>query len=449
MAHTRRNFMKIGCRSVAAVGALGAFGRFGQMNLMAAGSDFKALVCIFLFGGNDGNNTLIPTDSTRFQQYTNTRGILAIPESQLLPITAATGSAPFGLHPAMPEVQQLFGQKKLAFVTNVGMLTQPLTQAQYQQRLAEIPTDLFDHTVQQNQWQTTDTDSTEANSGWGGRMADQMSSLYPSSTGFPLACSVSGNAVLLNGNNQPAEFLSLTNLTLGQLNIPPASATNAAFQQIMTFNSGLTLVQAANSQTNNAIGIDNLVNTALQGAPPITTPFPNTPLGLQLQQVAQLLSVRTQLGTQRQIFFCSLNGFDTHSNQVAEQQSALQPLSQAMLAFYTATQELGISSQVTTFTESEFSRTFQPSSGYGSDHAWGSHHMVMGDAVQGGDLYGTYPTLVLGGPDDANTRGIWIPTTAVDQYGATLASWFGLPSSMLSTVFPNLPNFSTTNLGFV
>jgi uncharacterized protein (DUF1501 family) len=441
--------MKIGCRSVAALGAVGAFGRFGAMNLMAQSSEYRALVCIFLFGGNDGNNTLIPTDSTRFQQYSTIRGDLAIPESQLLPITAGTKSTPYGLHPALPEIQQLFSQKKLAFVTNVGMLTQPLTQAEYQQQLANIPTDLFDHTVQQNQWQTTDTSSTEASSGWGGRMADQMASLYPSSTGFPISCSVSGNAVLLNGNTQPAEFLSLTGLTLSQLTVPPAAATSAAFQQILTFNSGLSLVQAANTQTTSAIQIDNLVNTALQSAPPLTTPFPNTPIGLQLQQVAQLLSVRTQLGTQRQIFFCSAQGFDTHSGQITNQQTALQPVSQAMLAFYNATQELGISSQVTTFTESEFSRTFQPSSGYGSDHAWGSHHMVMGDAVQGGDLYGSFPTLELGGPSDANTRGIWIPTTAVDQYGATLASWFGLPSNQLSTVFPNLPNFSTTNLGFL
>jgi uncharacterized protein (DUF1501 family) len=441
--------MKIGCSSVAALGAAGAFGRFGAMNLMAQSSDYRALVCIFLFGGNDGNNTIVPADSTRYQQYSTIRGSLAIPQAQLLPITAATGSAPYGLHPALPEVQQLFGQKKLAFVANVGMLAQPLTQSQYQQNLVQIPTDLFDHTVQQNQWQTTAPNSTEASSGWGGRMADQMTALYPSTTGFPISCSVSGNSVLLNGNNQAAQFLSLSGLTLSQLNTQPSAAINAAFQQIMTFNSGLSLVQAANSQTTSAVQIDNLVNTALLAAPTLTTPFPSTSIGQQLQQVAQLLSVRTQLGAQRQIFFCSLGGFDTHTDQIVNQQTALQPLSQAMLAFYTATQELGISGQVTTFTESEFGRTFQPSSGYGSDHAWGSHHMVMGDAVNGGDLYGTFPQLVLGGPSDANTRGIWIPTTSVDQYGATLASWFGLPANKLSTVFPNLPNFAASNLGFV
>jgi uncharacterized protein (DUF1501 family) len=416
---------------------------------MAQSPDFRALVCIFLFGGNDGNNTIIPMDSTGFQQYTTIRGPLAIPQAQLLPITAATGSAPYGLHPALPEVQQLFAAKKLAFVTNVGMLTQPLTQAQYQQNLAEIPNDLFDHTVQQNQWQTTAGDSAAAGSGWGGRMADQMLALYPATTGFPITCSVSGNAVLLSGNNQAAQFSSLENLTLSELASANSAATNATLQQIMTFDSGLSLVQAANAQTTGAIQIDNLVQSALAGTPPLITVFPNTSIGLQLQQVAQLLSVRTQLGSRRQIFFCSLGGFDNHSLQIINQQTALQPLSQAMLAFYTATQELGISSQVTTFTESEFGRTLQPSSGGGSDHAWGSHHMVMGDAVKGGDLYGTFPELVLGGPADANTRGIWIPDTSVDQYGATLASWFGLPAENLSTVFPNLPHFAASNLGFV
>jgi len=449
MAQTRRNFMKIGCRSVAALGAAGALGRFGAMNLMAQSPDFRALVCIFLFGGNDGNNTLIPTDSTRYQQYSAIRGPLAIPQAQLLPIAAATGSAPYGLHPALPELQQLFQQNKLAFVTNVGMLSQPLTQSQYQQNLAAIPTSLFDHTVQQNQWQTTASNSPLAGTGWGGRVADQMISLYPSQTGFPIACSVSGNAVLLNGNNQAANLSSLTNLTLSELTSTPSAATSAAYQQILTFNSGLSLVQAANAQTSNAIQIDNLVNNALLAASPLTTPFPATPLGQQLQQVAQLLSIRAPLGSQRQIFFCSASGFDTHSGQILNQQSALQMLSQAMLAFYTATQELAISSQVTTFTESEFGRTLQPSSGGGSDHAWGSHHMVMGGAAKGGDLYGTFPELALGGPDDANTRGIWIPTTSVDQYGATLASWFGLPPGQLNTVFPNLPNFAASNLGFV
>ena len=440
--------MKIGCSSVAALGAAGAFGRFGAMNLMAQSSDFRALVCIFLFGGNDGNNTIVPADSTRYQQYSTIRGSLAIPQSQLLPITAATGSAPYGLHPALPEIQQLFGQKKIAFVTNVGMLAQPLTQSQYQQNLVQIPTDLFDHTVQQNQWQTTAPNSTEASSGWGGRMADQMTALYPSTTGFPISCSLSGNSVLLNGNNQAAQFLSLSGLTLSQLNTQPSAATNAAFQQIMTFNSGLSLVQAANSQTTSAVQIDNLVNTALLAASPLTTAFPSTTIGQQLQQVAQLLSVHAvRRATANFLLFTQRIRHAYRPNSKPANRAAATESGHARFLYGNAgTRNFRSGNCIYRI---RVRPDVQPSSGYGSDHAWGSHHMVMGDAVNGGDLYGTFPQLVLGGPSDANTRGIWIPTTSVDQYGATLATWFGLPANKLSTVFPDLPNFAASNLGFV
>jgi uncharacterized protein (DUF1501 family) len=192
-----------------------------------------------------------------------------------------------------------------------------------------------------------------------------------------------------------------------------------------------------------------LISGALTSGTPLTTVFPNTGLGNQLAQVARVIQVRNQLGMKRQIFFCSMGGFDTHSDQVNEQNNLFAQLSPALAAFYNATAELGVANQVTTFTESEFGRTCQPSSGAGSDHAWGSHHMVMGGAVRGGDVYGTFPTLVAGGPDDVGTRGSWIPTTALDQYGATLASWFGVNNVDLNTVFPNLTNFWVRTLPFI
>lgn len=449
MAKSRREFLSIGCRSVSALGMVGAFARFGTMNLMAQSADYKALVCVFLFGGNDGNNMIVPVDSNGYQQYSKVRGALALPQSSLLPI-ASSGSSAYGLHPSMPELQPLFQQSKMAAVANVGMLVQPTTKSQYQQAQVNLPGDLFNHAGQQSQWQSSYANSS-AQTGWGGRLADQICGAYPSASGFPIACSVAGNTLMLLGQaSQPAGIQPGDALAPLSANGTDAGvAREAAMQQLLTFNSGLTLVQSANSVTSNSLKVNQVLNDAIQSSSPITTAFPSTDIGQQLQQVAQIIQARSALGMRRQIFFCSLGGFDTHYNQLLYQQQALAQLSPALRAFYDATGELGVANQVTTFTESEFGRTFNPSSGAGSDHAWGNHHLVMGGAVKGGQIYGTFPQLALNGPDDANGRGVWIPTTAMDQYGATLASWFGLSGSSLKTVFPNLANFSAQNLGFL
>ena len=193
-----------------------------------------------------------------------------------------------------------------------------------------------------------------------------------------------------------------------------------------------------------------MLSTALKNIPAIQTVFPaNNGLASQLKQVAQVIAARSALSVQRQIFFCSLGGFDTHADQLTSQVNLFSQLSPAMAAFYQATQELGVSSQVTSFTLSEFSRTFQPGSNGGTDHAWGSHQMIMGDAVKGNAFYGQFPTLALGGPDDTGSNGRWIPSTSVDQYAATLATWFGVAIADLPSIFPNLANFQTSNLGFL
>jgi uncharacterized protein (DUF1501 family) len=207
-------------------------------------------------------------------------------------------------------------------------------------------------------------------------------------------------------------------------------------------------VQASNDILSNSLDDAAQLSTALSKATPLKTVFPATSLGAQLKQVAQIIQVQAQLGMRHQIFFASLGGFDTHTAEINTHNTLYPQLSQALAAFYNATQELGMADNVTTFNESDFSWTFQATSGDGSDHAWGSHHLVLGGAVKGGQIYGRLPSFVLAGPDDADTRGRWIPTTSADQYGATLCSWFGIPDSALATVFPNLTNFSTSNLGF-
>jgi uncharacterized protein (DUF1501 family) len=223
----------------------------------------------------------------------------------------------------------------------------------------------------------------------------------------------------------------------------------AALQNVLTFDSGVQLVGSAEGVLGNALKSAQEINNALKSGTPLTTAFPNTGIGQQLGQVARIIQVRSALGMDRQIFFASMGGFDTHSDLIADQDPVMQQLDGAVGAFQAALGELGVGHNVVTFTESEFGRTGNPSGTNGSDHAWGSHHFVIGGPVKGGDAYGTFPTLQLSGQDDVSNRGVWLPSSSLDQYAATMASWFGVPDTALASVFPNLVNFTTPKLGFI
>jgi len=465
MGLTRRDFVRSACCAAGAFGIATNLNRFGLIEALAqsAPAPYQALVCIFLFGGNDSNNVLVPTDSAGYANYASLRGSqtnggLALPMSgvtPLLPITSITaqnGFTSFGLHPSMPELQSLFNLNKLAFLANVGTLSQPITnRTQYLTGSTPLPANLFSHADQQQQWQTLEMNGFYR-SGWAGRLADSVEPVFNLNSAFPPITSVAGSAIFNNGVTTKPYAMSPSPNTTPNLNLAGyggSTAGLAAVQQLLTFDTGVSLIQAASSIMTNTLA-DNKVLAGLLNPPPtITTPFPTTGLGNQLKQVAQIIKVQPALKLSRQIFFCSLGGFDTHSDQIALQGPLLQQLSQAVSAFYQATVELNVAQNVTTFTMSDFSRTFQPGSNGGSDHAWGSVQMIVGGAVKGGDIYGTLPVFTLGGPNDAGSNGRWIPSTSTDQYGATLAQWFGVSAANLPPIFPNLGNFSTKNLGFI
>jgi uncharacterized protein (DUF1501 family) len=446
--HTRRDLLRLACCSAAGASLVSGLSKLGLVSALAQGtSDYKALVCIFMFGGNDSNNMVVPTDS-RYAQYLQSRSVLAIPESQLLPLQI-NGQPTYGLHPNMPDMHGYFNNDKtLAILANVGTLVQPTTQATYQ-AFANLPENLYSHSDQQDQWQTAQLSGMTA-AGWAGKIADNVQT-FNTGAQFPPILSISGNPVFCTGvTSRP--FSMNPGQAPGLQGFDTSAASQARFaatQQLLTFDSGLSMVQAANAVTSQAVKFAQVLSNALQNISPLQTKFPANYLGQQLQQVAQVISARSALGVQRQIFFVSYGGFDTHADQLPQQVQLLTSVSQGMAAFYQATQELGVTNQVTTFTLSEFARTLEPGSNGGSDHAWGGHQLILGGAVKGNTIYGTFPTLVLGGPNDADQNGRWIPTTALDQYAATLATWFGVSGANLPAIFPNLRNFSTSNLGFM
>lgn len=448
--HSRRDFLRLACCSAATAGLVGGLSKFGLVSALAQGSaDYKALVCIFLFGGNDSNNMIVPMGAN-YMNYQTIRANLALPEASLLPLQTG-GQADFGLHPSLTGLQDLFNNKKsLAVLSNVGTLVQPTTRQAYQ-TFKNLPQNLFSHSDQQDQWQTSQLKGLP-NAGWAGKVADTLGPQFNSAALFPPILSVSGNPIFCTGDST-RPFTMNPGSTPGLSGFDSSAAAQARFvgvQQLLTLDSGVSLVQAASKVTGQSIQQGVVLANALKNIAPIQTVFPTgNGLASQLKQVAQVIAARSALSVGRQIFFCSIGGFDTHSDQLGTQAGLLTSLGSAMSAFYAATQELGVASQVTTFTLSEFSRTFQPGSNLGTDHAWGGHQFMLGGAVKGNAFYGTYPTLALGGPDDTGTNGRWIPTTSVDQYAATLASWFGVSDANLPAIFPNLANFPTAKLGFL
>ena len=447
----RRDFLRQATRLSALAGTPFA------LNLLAAGAasaqtagDHKALVCIFLAGGNDQSNTVVPRSGGGYNSYQQGRPSLALPAANLLAINPTGYSGdPLGLHPSLAAIQPLFNQQRVALMANVGTLAVPITRAQWNSArpTVPVPTQLFSHSDQQGAWQTGLPDRS-SQTGWQGRMGDLLASSYNPGSGVSIAMSVAGNNLMQAGNSTIQYQLT----TDGAVRVDAlsglygSSAGGTAARQLMTNARAQLLENELVTISRRAIDSEAVVRGALSGATAGAT-FPQTGLGRQLQMVARMIAARSALGQRRQMFFVQHGGYDFHDNLLSDQGDKLRELGEAMAAFYQATAALGVANQVTTFTASDFGRALQHN-GRGSDHGWGGHHFVMGGAVQGNRVYGQFPTVALNGPEDSG-RGALIPTTSVDEYAATLSRWFGVSLSNLPLVLPNIGRFASRDLGFM
>jgi len=457
---TRRDFLELGCRTLATFGAAAAFGEAGKLVAQTPGTgDYKALVCIFLFGGNDANNMLVPNETAgalgsdlrySYKNYSTVRQGLALAQNTLVSIHDSASGAAFGLHPSLAPLGGLYNTSgRLTLLANVGTLVQPVPRDYTKMTPPDlskftVPVNLFSHSDQQSEWQNG-SPGAPASTGWAGRLADRIyapgcnNQSSPTSFGNQLpTIGVNGNALELQGYCTEQTGIYSGSFGLGNL----SDARKNDLTNMLSLSSGVTLMQAAQNSLKSAMSIVNIID---QSANTPVTGFPGTDIGNQLAQVATLIKLNRDagLGAKRQIYFVSQGGYDTHSNQLPQQTQLLGDLANAMAAFDTyVSTTLGMANNVVTFTQSEFSRTFQSNGNAGADHAWGEHALIMGP-VKGGQIYGQYPYLVLQGPDDSGDRGNWIPTTPTDQYGVTLAKWFGLTDPAdFSYVFPNWANWT-------
>ena len=477
---TRRSFLSRA--GYAGLGAAAATNTIRDLRLIGSAmaaqgpvTGYKALVCMFLSGGNDSNNWIVPTDTTTFNDYTSIRGNLALPNSSLLPLrTGPANGDPayldgdghsYGLHPSCPRLQTLFGEDKLAFVMNVGTLVRPTTRAQYlSNNKFYTPPQLFSHSDQVTQWQTSIPDQPPT-TGWGGRVSDLMNSVANPSGNISMSVSLSGANTFEVGNLISQYHVSTSGAVVLSGDLMTGNSQRIRVMKNILALPHTNLQRSAVADVNElAIATGDVLNTNISATALDTywtTPFPATGLGSQLKMIARLIQARGPSGfdMKRQIFFCSAGGYDTHTSQVlvngvndpvntaGAHYRLLDEVDKALFAFQRAMEQLGVGNDVTTFSASDFSRTL-PTNSQGSDHGWGGHHIVAGGAVKGGQVYGHLPVFAINGPNDTGL-GRWIPTLAVDQHSATLAKWFGVSPADMTTLFPNLSRFPTADLGFM
>lgn len=452
----RRKFL--GTASCAALGTTTFFSsilNMGMANSLAGmsapsistGGGYKAMVCILLAGGNDSFNMLVPRNGGHYNEYANVRSNLAIPQGNLLNLnyTDSNGKQ-FGVHPSMPEVQSLFNTGKLSFVSNIGTLVGPTSKSQYINNSVPVPVGLLSHADQIQQWQTS-IPQTRASKGWGGRMADILQA-GNTNQNISMNISLSGSNIYQVGNQ--VEEYAIRSSAGGSVGIGTYTGTSAIDQALTNGAQSLLGQQYQDifkstyaNKTNDAQADHGQFSSAIAGAPMFATNFSNSELSSNMELIAKTIAVKSTLGMSRQTFFVTFGGWDHHDEVLDNQTAMLGVLSKALGEFESALQELNMADCVTTFTISDFGRTLT-SNGNGSDHAWGGNVMVMGDDVNGGQIFGEYPSLALNGVDDVG-GAIMLPKISTDEYFCELCRWFGVSNSDMSYVLPNIGNFYNVN----
>ena len=449
---TRRGFL--GRASCAAVGTASVFSSILNLRLVGSvsaaeapdDSDYRALVCVFLAGGNDSFNMLAPATGDGHAQYAATRGGVALPQSSLLPLgNALPDGRTLGVSASMPELHALYGANKLAFISNVGTLVEPTDLAGYQSGLTKLPLGLFSHADQQMHWQSSLPDTRAPAAGWSGRMADLLMSLNDAGP-VSMNVSVAGINLFQSGAQTSVLAVSESGATeLTQWNQASFLPRQQAMESLLDAQYRNVFERTFAGMKRQAIDASATFRLATQGAAPIAAPFTSTNgLSRQLQMVAKTIAARETLGKRRQTFFVIMGGWDLHAG-MSSHGALLQRVSQAVNEFQGAMVEMGLEDQVTLFSASDFGRTLSPNDD-GTDHAWGGNQFVVGGAVNGGRVYGTYPELALGTVLDTG-RGRLIPTTSVDEYFSELALWMGVSVANLPLVLPNLSRFHDASSG--
>ena len=471
----RRALLKRSGATMAGALGLSNLGSLMLASGTAYAADYKALVCVYLYGGNDGNNTVVPVDARRHAQYASVRGSVALPKASLVGLPGSQ----YGLHPALSALAGVWAAGELAPVFNVGPLAGPLSKAQFRAAApgsALLPQNLFSHSDQQVLWQGATANAHER-TGWGGRAAEVLATVNPviSVGGVPrFGLSALKSPLMLPA---PGENFGAFGLRQEDMVWAPAQTRKVPINMLYAQGQNIDLADAYRALQADAFAVSDRLADIVRTLPGQSATYAVidaafaplvsdgqfiSALASQLYQVAKLIAANAVVQGNRQLFFADMDGFDTHAQQVdagnptgGGHARLLKELGDALAAFHAAIRTLGLGSAVTTFTQSDFGRTLQPNSSLGTDHGWGNHHLVMGGAVRGGATYGSYPDLTLGGVDDIGVarweqQGRWLPSSSVDQYAATLLGWFGAQRAQLETVLPNLKNFgSASSLGFL